>query len=226
MRRSLMQRLVEREGESIYRRLTVQYRMHSAIMDFSSAAFYDGSLEADVSVRGHRLSDLPNIESTELTEDPLLLIDTAGAGMEEQLEPDGESKLNPGEGKLVLRLVRELTEAGLEPDQLGVIAPYAAQVRWLRDRLDEPRLEIDTVDGFQGREKEAIIVTMVRSNGEGEIGFLKDTRRTNVALTRARRKLIVIGDSATLAANEFYASLWDYFEQAGAYRSVWEFSDE
>jgi superfamily I DNA and/or RNA helicase len=103
-----------------------------------------------------------------------------------------------------------------------VIAPYAAQVRLLRDRLGVPGLEVDSVDGFQGREKEAVVLSLVRSNPEGEVGFLADVRRMNVALTRARRKLLVLGDSATLAAHPFYRRLFEYFEAAGAYRSVWE----
>ena len=107
-----------------------------------------------------------------------------------------------------------------------MIAPYRAQVRCLRELLvGVPGLEIDSVDGFQGREKEAVIITMVRSNPEGEIGFLADTRRTNVALTRARRKLIVIGDSATLANHDFYRRMLTYFETIGAYSSVWEEPD-
>jgi len=103
-----------------------------------------------------------------------------------------------------------------------VITPYAAQVRWLRDRLKIDGLEIDSVDGFQGREKDAIVISFVRSNVEGDIGFLADTRRTNVALTRARRKLIVIGDSATLGNHPFYSRLLTYFDTIGAYGSVWE----
>jgi superfamily I DNA and/or RNA helicase len=83
-------------------------------------------------------------------------------------------------------------------------------------------LEIDSVDGFQGREKEAVVLSMVRSNPEGELGFLADVRRTNVALTRARRGLIVVGDSATLAHHPFYQRLLTYFENVGAYGSVWE----
>src|SRR5207237_10510159 len=103
---------------------------------------------------------------------------------------------------------------------------YRAQVRVLRDLLSEvPGLEIDSVDGFQGREKEAIVISLVRSNPEGEIGFLGDIRRTNVALTRARRKLIVIGDSATLANHPFYQRMLTYFESIVAYSSVWEESD-
>ena len=118
-------------------------------------------------------------------------------------------------------------------NDISVIAPYAAQARRIRNLLrnakaesGEPSeiasVEVDTVDGFQGREKEVIIISLVRSNGEGEIGFLKDYRRTNVALTRARRKLIVIADSATLGGDEFYGSLFEYFESIGSYRSVFE----
>ena len=103
--------------------------------------------------------------------------------------------------------------------------PYAAQVRWLRQHAKHDELEIDTVDGFQGREKEAVVISLVRSNRQGEIGFLADTRRMNVALTRARRKLIVIGDSATLGGNPFYAAMLDYFQAHDAYHTVWEEMD-
>ena len=103
-----------------------------------------------------------------------------------------------------------------------MIAPYAAQVRLLREQLPIDGLEIDTVDGFQGREKEAVIISLVRSNAKGEIGFLADTRRMNVALTRARRKLIVIGDSATIGGHPFYDRLIDHFGRHGAHSSVWE----
>ncbi|MDA7893911.1 AAA domain-containing protein, partial [bacterium] len=225
MKDSLMQRLIERDGESIYRQLTVQYRMHESIMQFSSDTFYDGNLIADASIRKHRLCDLPDVVEMPLTDSPLEFIDTAGAEYEEQLEPDGESKLNPKEADLVIQLIGDLIEAGVSPAEMGIIAPYAAQVRLLRGKLNVIGLEIDTVDGFQGREKEVIIVTMVRSNHKREIGFLADTRRTNVALTRARRKLIVIGDSATLATHKFYANMLEHFESLNAYRSVWEFGD-
>ena len=125
---------------------------------------------------------------------------------------------------MVLKKVRLLLDSGLAARDIAVIAPYAAQVRLLglfRDQISERGLEIDTVDGFQGREKEAVIITLVRSNNNGEIGFLADRRRMNVALTRARRKLIVIGDSATLGRNEFFAAMLAYFETIGAYHSVW-----
>jgi ATP-dependent RNA/DNA helicase IGHMBP2 len=94
--------------------------------------------------------------------------------------------------------------------------------RWLRQNSQDERIEIGTVDGFQGREKEAVVISLVRSNADGEIGFLADARRMNVALTRARRKLIVIGDSATVGGNEFFAKLLEYFETIGAYHTVWE----
>src|SRR5262249_60921081 len=100
--------------------------------------------------------------------------------------------------------------------------PYAAQVRLLRERLPIPGLEIDSIDAFQGREKEAVVLSLVRSNQEGEVGFLADVRRMNVALTRARRKLLLVGDSATLSAHPFYQRLFAYFETIDAYRSVWE----
>lgn len=220
---SLMQRLVEHWGESTTRLLTTQYRMHETIMRFSSDHFYDSELVADSSVADHKLSDLPTIHSKEMDESPVVFIDTAGAGWDEELEPEGLSKRNPEEGRLVLSQVTALCEAGLSPREIAVIAPYAAQVRWLRQHCEFDKLEIDTVDGFQGREKEAVVMCTVRSNNKGEVGFLADARRMNVALTRAKRKLVVVGDSATLGADPFFEQLLTWFETVGAYRSVWEF---
>jgi ATP-dependent RNA/DNA helicase IGHMBP2 len=219
---SLMERLVRHYGEEVTRQLTVQYRMHSQIMDYSSQVFYGASLIAHPQVATHTLADLPGMAVEDFTSQPLMFIDTAGAGWEEELEPDGESRRNPQEGKLVLAMTRLLIESGLDARDIAVIAPYAAQVRWLRQHSTDRTLEIDTVDGFQGREKEAVVITLVRSNHRGEIGFLADTRRMNVALTRARRKLIVIGDSATLGGNDFYRELLEYFERHQAYHTVWE----
>lgn len=219
---SLLERLVEHYGDAVTRRLNMQYRMHADIMRFSSEQFYDGSLEAHGSVAEHLLPGIIVKEIDPLTTTPVTFIDTAGADWNEELEPDGLSKRNPQEGALLLRKVRQLQVAGMEAADIAIIAPYAAQVRWLREHADSDELEIDTVDGFQGREKEAVLISCVRSNGSGEIGFLADTRRMNVALTRARRKLIVVGDSATLGGHEFYANLLNYFEQVGGYHSVWE----
>jgi superfamily I DNA and/or RNA helicase len=219
---SLLERTVQRYQHQVTRRLDTQYRMHERIMQFSSEQFYEGQLHAHDSVREHRLSQLTHVTVDATLDEPVAFIDTAGAGWEEEQEPDGESRLNPAEGQLVLRQVQRLIDAGLDPREIAVITPYAAQVRWLRQHLPQDGVEVDTVDGFQGREKEAVIISLVRSNNEGEIGFLADTRRMNVALTRARRKLLVIGDSATLAGHPFYRALLDYFESIGAYRSVWE----
>ncbi len=223
---SLLERLVARFGDQVTRLLTVQYRMHQHIMDFSSLEFYDGRLTADESVREHRLCDLPGVTADPLSETPVEFIDTAGAGYDEEKEPDGESRLNPQEADLVTRKVKAILQLGVRPEDVAVIAPYAAQVRRLRQSLDVPGLEIDSVDGFQGREKEVVVLSLVRSNTEGEIGFLGDVRRMNVALTRARRKLLVIGDSATLSILPFYQRLFEYFEMIGAYRTVWEEPEE
>jgi predicted DNA helicase len=219
---SLLERVVDLYGDRVTRLLDVQYRMHERIMEFSSREFYGGELRADDSVKGHLLCDLPGVRAGPLTEEPVTLIDTAGAGYDEEREPDGESRLNPQEAELVAREVRALLEVGVRPEDVAVITPYSAQVRRLRELLPVPGLEVDSVDGFQGREKEAVVLSLVRSNAEGEIGFLADVRRTNVALTRARRKLLVVGDSATLSALPFYRRLVEHFESTGAYHTVWE----
>jgi len=219
---SLMERLLQLPKVDISRRLNVQYRMHQDIMNFSSEIFYEGSLQADDSVRTALLADLPAVTVSPLTECAIHFIDTAGASYDEEQEPEGDSRLNPLEAELVIKKVHELLACGLSPEQIAVISPYSAQVKLLREKLKSLDLEIDSVDGFQGREKEAVIVSLVRSNREGEVGFLADTRRMNVALTRARRKLIVIGDSATITSHAFYQRMVEYFESIRAYHSVWE----
>ncbi len=218
---SLLEQVVVRDGAQVARRLDVQYRMHSAIMTFSSNQFYDGTLQADGAVAAHLLADLPGVAGNDLTGTAVTYIDTAGASYDEEMEPDGTSRLNPQEADFVVRKVEQLLAAGVPPRAIGIITPYAAQVRYLSERLDEA-IEINSVDGFQGREKEAIVISLVRSNSRGEVGFLAETRRMNVALTRARRKLIVVGDSATITTHPFYAALVDYWESIGAYRSIWE----
>jgi ATP-dependent RNA/DNA helicase IGHMBP2 len=219
---SLMERLMQRGGGRWSRLLDVQYRMHRQIMAFSSEQFYEGRLTADPSVAERTLVGLPNLVESPRTAVPLELIDTAGAGFEESEAADSDSRFNEGEAKIAIRCVRSLLDAGLDPRDVAVVTPYAAQVRLIRERLDLPEVEVDSVDGFQGREKEAIVVSLVRSNDDGEIGFLGDVRRMNVALTRARRKLIVIGDGAVLGGHPFYRALLDYFEREGGYHSVWE----
>ena len=204
-----------------------QYRMNEKIMGFSSREFYENRLVADESVKSQTLAELPGVEKCALTEEPLVFIDTAGKGFEEKLEEGSESRYNPEEAALVLEELKKALAFGVQPDQIAVISPYSAQVRLLASHAStrlstDPEIEIDSVDGFQGREKELVLVSLVRSNLEGELGFLADTRRMNVAMTRARRKLIVIGDSGTLASLSFYRDFMKYAEETGAYKSAWE----
>lgn len=222
--KSMMERLVERWENRVTRQLTIQYRMHQKIMEFPSEHFYQGTLVADASVAEHTLADLPGIQTVSLDAQPVLFVDTSGADWTEELDPNGESKLNPREAIWILKQVDALLAAGLLPDQIAVIAPYSAQVRFLRDRCTSNGVEIDTVDGFQGREKEAVLISLVRSNSQGEVGFLGDTRRMNVAMTRAKRKLIVIGDGSTLGRNAFFKKWIEHTENRGFYKSIWEFN--
>ena len=218
---SLLEHLMVRDGDKISQQLTVQYRMNASIMGFSSAEFYADSLSAHDSNAGHLLADLPGVSSNPLTTTALTYIDTAGASYDEKREPDGNSRLNVQEADLIMRKVDALIAAGVAADAIGIITPYAAQVRQLRERMQHD-VEVNSVDGFQGREKEAILISLVRSNERGEVGFLAEPRRMNVALTRARRCLIVIGDSATISTEPFFGRLLDHWESVGAYKSVWE----
>ena len=218
--RSLLERLFELDGARLARRLDVQYRMHEQIMTFSAAEFYEGTLRADPAVAGHLLTDWPEVTANALTSTPLMFIDTAGASYDEE-RSDNESRCNREEAVLLARKVAALRAAGVPAGAIGVITPYSAQVDLLRELLPA-EIEVNSIDGFQGREYDAILVSLVRANSEGQIGFLAETRRLNVALTRARRKLIIIGDSATITAEPFFGRLLDYCERVGAYRSVWE----
>ncbi len=221
---TLFDRIANEQSEPIVNLLTTQYRMNERIMEFSSEELYDGRLEAHTSVSQHRLSDLKKVQSGNETEHSLLLIDTAGCDHEETHHEDSGSKANPGEVEIVAQQVERLLDSGLQARELAVITPYNAQVNLLRKRLSGvAQLEVDTVDGFQGREKEAIILSLVRSNEKGEVGFLADTRRLNVAITRARRQLTVIGDTATVTRNDFISRLIDHIQEKGEYRSAWEY---
>jgi superfamily I DNA and/or RNA helicase len=186
--------------------------MHEAIMAFPSRALYEGRLVAHPSVAHHTVGERA----------PLQLLDSAGKGWGEERPEGSESLCNPGEAERVVREVHELVAAGLRPEEIGVIAPYAAQVALLRSLLPDEGFEVDTVDAFQGREKEAVVVSLVRSNDAGDLGFCADVRRLNVALTRARRRLLVVGDSATLGAHPFHEALWQHAQATGAYTSAWE----
>ena len=185
--------------------LNTQYRMREAIAGFSSQYFYNSLLQT--------AKHLQN-KGTHIT-----FIDTAGSGYNEKHGPDGVSLQNEGELQIVNKI--------LEQEQWNLsasafISPYAGQVVAATEVLPAP-LRKSTIDSFQGQEKENIIVSLVRSNDEGEIGFLKDYRRMNVAITRAKEQLIVIGDSATIGADKFFNEFLSYVEKFGNYRTVWEF---
>jgi len=216
---SMQQRLVKQRPE-IARLLKRQYRMHTSIMDFSSLEFYDSQLEADDSVATHDLQPLLQGD-VYIDPKPWQFYDTAGADFVEDQDEATSSRVNEAEARFVAKKAAQLLEAGILPSAISVISPYAAQVRLLRNQLPE-EVEADTVDGFQGRENEVVIISLVRSNTSGEIGFLLDTRRMNVALTRPRRKLIVVGDSSTIGGNSFYERFLQYAEAVDGYHSVWE----
>lgn len=204
--------------------LNVQYRMHEAIMEFSNRWFYENKLLAHPTV-AHR--------SLGFSEDkfpPFLFIDTAGTGFEEQMNPESRSLFNEGEIGLVKQILSELLEVSEEGKipSVAVIAPYREQVLKLQEEFFSNNVfkqlfSIDTIDSFQGQERDVVIISLVRSNERGEIGFLQDYRRMNVAMTRAKKCLIMIGDSATLANDRYYQSLLEYVDEKGAYRSAWEY---
>jgi len=205
------------------RMLLVQHRMHEAIMRFPSERFYEGRLVAAPEVATHRLEDL-GVRPDPTRDAPWLFVDAAGRGWEEERSDDDPSTRNPGQAERVAAEVKRLVRRGVMPRDIAVITPYEAQARVLRGLLVELRregLEVGTVDGFQGREKEAVVVDLVRSNDRGEVGFLADVRRMNVAITRARRFLLVVGDGATLASHAFYAAFLEHAENDGAHLSAW-----
>ena len=185
--------------------LNTQYRMKESIAGFSSHYFYNGNLKS-----ADYLKDI-HIHIT--------FIDTAGAGYNEKSGMDGNSLQNEGE----LNLAQKIVESEkLAASDTAFISPYSGQVLAAKE-LWQSRMRISTIDSFQGQEKENIIISLVRSNEEGDIGFLKDYRRMNVAITRAKNRLYVIGDSATIGHDPFYQSFLDYVEANGEYRTVWEF---
>lgn len=185
--------------------LDIQYRMRKAIAGFSSDYFYEGLLQT----AGHLLN----------TGVHLSFIDMAGSGNDEERGADGLSLQNKAELQLAMKLME--TEK-LDLTQTAFISPYAGQVAAAKEILPK-ELRMSTIDSFQGQEKENIILSLVRSNDDGVIGFLKDYRRMNVAVTRAKEQLFVIGDSATIGRDKFYRAFLDYVEKYGSYRTVWEF---
>ncbi len=209
--------------------LEVQYRMHEKIMKYPSSALYEDRLVAAASVSSRTLDG---------DDAPILFIDTAGAGFEENEEDGGIS--NPEEALFLKRHLLE-TLAKLENDyptesfpSVGIIAPYRKQTQLLKDLLQREdamqpflhAIQVNTIDSFQGQEKDVIYISLTRSNGEQQIGFLQDVRRMNVAMTRAKKKLIVLGDSGTIGEHPFYKDFIHYVEAIGQYHSVWEWGLE
>ena len=230
--KTLMERIVENKPECVTL-LQVQYRMNDEIMHFSSEWFYGGNVKtAEEVIKRRSILDYDN---------PIMWIDTNGApgiaspltegegpGERSQEEFVGESygRINRGEAELTLAALEQyFSKIGKqrildEQIDVGVISPYRAQVQYLR-RLIKKReffkpyrrlITVNTVDGFQGQERDIILISMVRANSEGQIGFLRDLRRMNVAITRARMKLIILGDVATLTKHPFYKKLYEYVQ--------------
>ncbi|SMN17697.1 similar to Saccharomyces cerevisiae YKL017C HCS1 Hexameric DNA polymerase alpha-associated DNA helicase A involved in lagging strand DNA synthesis [Maudiozyma saulgeensis] len=201
---TLFDRLVAMQGESFKCLLNVQYRMNQDIMKFSSMVMYQDKLVADKSIAGILLQDLPGVDDNDETSVPLIWYDTQGDEFPESLDDDDnaimQSKYNENEALLVKHHVEALIDSNVSQSDIGIIAPYSAQVSLLKSLVREqyPGVEISTVDGFQGREKEVIVLTLVRSNDKFEVGFLKEERRLNVAMTRPKRQLCVIGNIEAL----------------------------
>lgn len=228
LRQTAFSRLREGDSAGAYSHmLTVQHRMHELLMWFPSERFYSGALIAHPSVATATLPDSSaTADGIALPARVLDVIDTAGAGFDEGKATDSSSIDNAGEARVVGLLVRDLIDRGVVAvDEIGVITPYSAQSARLQRELGaliDAGLEVDSVDGFQGREKRVIVFSAVRSNERAEVGFLADERRLNVAITRAKQKLIVIGDSATLSSDANWRALFDHAIAVGGYRSVFE----
>jgi len=210
---TLFERLVRLFPKATYM-LRIQYRMNETIMKFPSEKFYNGALIAAESVKDIKLSDLVKSlpRHPALDDTPVVFIDTGGKFLE-KTRPGSFSKYNPEEARLVKEIVDKLVEAGLSAEKIGVITPYKDHEDYLKSRIKD--VEIHTVDGFQGREKEVIVLSLVRSNPQEEIGFLSDLRRLNVAITRAKRKLIIIGDQSTLSSHPVYQDLLEFIKKSG-----------
>ena len=237
LRETLFEKCIQRQPNTA-RMLKVQYRMHEQIMGFSSEKFYGGQLVPHPSVRHAGLEAYDLRFAPDL---PVEFIDTAGCGYQEVAIPESRSTANPEEAHLLLERLAQLLapydaaehdEHQHTPLSIGVIAPYRAQINYLKDAIEDSevlnglllqrRLSVGTVDSFQGQERDIIAITLTRSNPQGEIGFLSDIRRMNVGMTRARRKLLLVGDSSTLCRHPFFVELLAYVKRVGGYRTAHE----
>ena len=237
LRETLFEKCIQRQPDTA-RMLNLQYRMHQQIMAFSSERFYDGQLQAHASVRDAGLEAYDLCFAPDL---PVEFLDTAGFGFLEVTIPESRSTANPEEADLLLqRLAQLLTSYDPlaheeNPLTIGVIAPYRAQINCLKDAIEvneqlggllqKRLLSVGTVDSFQGQERDIIAISLTRSNRSGDIGFLSDIRRMNVGMTRARRKLLLVGDSSTLSAHPFFKELLAFVESIGGYRTAWEIGE-
>lgn len=219
LNKTLMEKVAS-EKPNCVELLTVQYRMHEDIMQFSSNWFYEGRLVADKNIAERTIIPLDS---------PLVWKDTSKLGFEEQQNPLSQSRLNSSEALLLVKTLRDYCrQMGIERIineriDFGLISPYKSQVQLLRKLIKQskflkpilPSITVNTVDGFQGQERDVILISMVRGNDEGRIGFLNDLRRMNVAITRARMKLIILGDTATLSKTKFYKKLINHITEKG-----------
>ena len=188
--------------------LDIQYRMNSLLMKFPNEEFYNNGLKSDSSVDDINIRD---ILDSHQDEEALLFIDTSNIldNRERHLK-DSKSIINEIEAEIAIRIADDYLNDGVGEEDIGIISPYADQVKIIQENTP---IEVKTVDGFQGREKEIIIISTVRSNDNGNIGFLSDLRRLNVAITRAKRKLIIIGNIDTLITNPTYERLIKFCEE-------------
>ena len=217
--KTLMERIVESHPEAVTL-LKIQYRMNDDIMRFSSNYFYGGQVESAPEVKYRSILDLDT---------PITWIDTAAFAADtfrEEFVGESFGRINKGEAELTLLALQyyfnKIGKQRLLDERIdvGIISPYRAQVQYLRRLLMKREfykpfrraISVNTVDGFQGQERDIIVISLVRSNDDGQIGFLRDLRRMNVAITRARMKLIILGDRATLTHHPFYRQLWQYID--------------
>lgn len=215
--KTLMERVVENKPETITL-LKMQYRMNEQIMKFSSEWFYHGMVESAPTVSHRGILDYDT---------PMMWIDTAECDGKEEFVGENFGRINRAEAELTLQTLQQyLEKIGKqrileESIDVGIISPYRAQVQLLRKELRKREffrpyrhlLTVNTVDGFQGQERDIILISLVRSNDGGDIGFLRDLRRMNVAITRARMKLIILGSSETMTSHPFYKKLYEYVGQ-------------
>lgn len=207
---TLFDRLVnDLEGDRFKKLLDTQYRMNKKIMEFPSLELYDGELKAFKDNEDITLADIKEVEADDDTNEVCIWMDTQGGEYPEQTnEDENNSKFNEMEVMLVEKHVEKLMHLGVKPQAIGIISPYNAQVSLIKRHITTPGIEISTVDGFQGREKEVIIMSLVRSNDIKEVGFLKDKRRLNVAMTRPKRQLYIIGDLELITEGSEFLKHW------------------